>query len=154
MKAPQIQHMGSRFDICVEVIHFFICFLGKEKKTGVLEMPLQTLTCSLQQSGMLNCTVLASHPERGIYLSWYFLMYLPYFYLSKLKTKASVSHQPLLLNLEHGSGVLFRKVLFKSRLWIRNPALLGLEARLTAILIGWHCSIWISAGCGFGLLCS
>lgn len=36
MKAAQMLQLGSRFDICVKVTHFFICFLGKEKKTGVL----------------------------------------------------------------------------------------------------------------------
>lgn len=79
-------------------------------------MPLRTVTCFLQQLGMLSCIVFASHPERVL-----FFLDVPYFYLSKLKTKASVSHQPLLLNLEHGSfRKVFRKVIFKSRLWSRN----------------------------------
>lgn len=104
-------------------------------------MPVQTVTCSLQQSGILSCTVFASCPEWAIYIILLFLG-VPYFCLSKLK--ASVSHQPL--NLEHGSDVLFRKVIFKPRLWNRNPALLGLQARWTTMLIGWYCCIWISAG--------
>lgn len=143
-----MQQLGSRFDICVEVIYFFIYFLGKEKKTGVLTNT--SANCDLFFTTVRNAKLYcACFPSRKGHIPVLVFLDVPYFCLSKLKTKASVSHQPLLINLEHGSEVLFRKVLFKSRLWSRSPALLGLQARLP-VLIGWHCSVCIGTGCSFG----
>lgn len=133
MKALQMLQLGSVFDICVKVIHFFICFFGKEKKIGVLANA--SANCDLFFTTVRNAKLYCiCFPSRKGHILVLFFLDVPYFYLSKLKTKASVSHQPLLLNLEHGSEDLFRKVL-KSRLWSRNPALLGLQARLTTVLI-------------------
>lgn len=131
--------LASMFGIYVKVIQFFICF--QEKRTGVLANA--SADCDLffttVRNSKLHCVCF---PSRMSYIHVLLFLDVPYFCLSKLKT--SVSHQPL--NLEHGSDVLFRKVIFKPRLWSRNPALLGLQARWTTMLIGWWCCIWISAG--------
>lgn len=74
MNAPQMLQLASMFNIFVKVMHFFICFFWKREQE-FLQVPLQTVACSLQQSGMLSCTVFASRPERAICLSCYFLIY-------------------------------------------------------------------------------
>lgn len=132
--------LGSMFDNCMKVIYFFICLLGNENKTVVLANT--SANCDLFFKTVRNAKLycVCFHIPVLLFLD------VSYFCLSKLKTKASVSHQALLLYLEHRSEVLFRKGIFKSRLCSRNPAL-GLQARLTTILIGWHCCMWISAGC-------
>lgn len=128
---------------------FFHLFLGKDKKIGVLANA--SANCDLFFTTVRNAKLYCiCFPSRKGHIPVLFFLDVPYFYLSKLKTKASVSPQPLLLNLEHGSEDLFRKVLFKSRLWSRNPALLGLQARLTTVLIVWYCCTWISADCSCG----